>query len=643
MTLTQKAPYLPLTFIIAGLNVSTPMAFAQASDNIVITDKIVVTATGYEQSVTDAPASITVINRDQLEKSAYKDLTDALKDVPGVTMTSGGSKQDISIRGLPVQYTALLVDGKKQSGRESQPSGSGGLEQGWLPPLDAIERIEVIRGPMSTLYGSDALGGVINIITRKSPQEWHGNIRVEATLQDNPDSGNYYQGQANLAGPIIKDSLSMSLSALYQDREEDSIERGFGEKRLDNYRAGLNFIATQTDEFSLDVSKQDQKRISTSGLSLPSSSSSSETNNNRRSIALSHSANYEGILGDSYIQRESIENTGREITIDNLIANSQWSLPFDDHYLTLGASFENETLDDRTTNAEDTTQISNSQYALFGEDEWAIGDDFSLTLGLRLDDSEQFSTHLSPRLYGVWNLNERFTFKSGVSTGYYAPDLRDMSANWVQESRGGDIYGNPDLDPETSINTEAGIYYTGADKLVSSVTLFFNDFTNKISVESCPTNICGPSDARYNINIDKAITYGAEVSTAMNLSQSLALSASYTYTYSEQKTGDNKGRPLVQIPINLVTSNLDWTLTDQVKSWVKVTHRGKERQATSSSSRSIQAPSATYADIGGNWQITQDIKFMIGIYNLFDREVTYDGYGYVEDGRRYWIALNSQF
>ncbi|WP_164835548.1 TonB-dependent receptor plug domain-containing protein, partial [Pseudoalteromonas sp. TB51] len=95
---------------------------ANANNDI---ETIVVTASGFEQTLAQAPASITLISKKQLENRAYKDLTDALNDVAGVTVTGGGSRQDISVRGMPAQYTAILVDGKKQSGRESQPSGSG--------------------------------------------------------------------------------------------------------------------------------------------------------------------------------------------------------------------------------------------------------------------------------------------------------------------------------------------------------------------------------------------------------------------------------------------------------------------------------------------------------------------------------------
>src|SRR5690606_36861311 len=83
-------------------------------------------------------------------KKAFKDVTDALKDVPGVVITGGGSSSDISVRGMAPSYTMILIDGRRQNSRETRPNSDGpGIEQGWLPPMQAIERIEVIRGPMS--------------------------------------------------------------------------------------------------------------------------------------------------------------------------------------------------------------------------------------------------------------------------------------------------------------------------------------------------------------------------------------------------------------------------------------------------------------------------------------------------------------
>ena len=157
---------------------------------------MVITASGFQQKIEDSAASISVVTREQLEKRAYRDVTDALKDVPGVVITGGGSSSDISIRGMGAKYTLMLVDGKRVDSRGTRPNSDGpGIEQGWLPPLQAIERIEVVRGPMSSRYGSDAMGGVINVITRKSTSmtAWQGSVHADSTFQENKASGDLFQ------------------------------------------------------------------------------------------------------------------------------------------------------------------------------------------------------------------------------------------------------------------------------------------------------------------------------------------------------------------------------------------------------------------------------------------------------------------
>lgn len=629
-----KVPVYAGAAAISMLTLSFPAASSEKGSEAIET--MVVTASGHEQLVTQAPASISVIDREQIENRSYRDLTDAIKDLPGVVVTGGGSRQEISLRGMPSDYTAILVDGRKQSGRQTQVSSGGGFEQDWLPPLSAIERIEVVRGPMSTLYGSDAIGGVINVITRKDYQEWHGNVRAETTLQENSKSGNAYQGELHLAGPIIKDLLSASVTGLYQQRVEDEILYANGGKELENYRASLYLTPTDTDTFTFDYAYHDQKRVNTEGKTR---NSTSETQNNRNAIGLAHDGNYLWGSGASYVSQERVENVGRELTVENTNVNSQWSLPLSDHFLTLGAAFEQQELDN--------TQyvFKNAQWSLFAEDEWYLLDNFTLTAGLRYDNNQQFESQFSPRLYGVWSVDQAWTVKGGVSTGYKAPSLTEMEGDWVQESCNGrcDVYGNPDLKPETSVNTELGVYFVGPRSLTSNITLFYNDFKDKIDKvnidDSCTGRAC---DATY-INIEDAVTYGTEAAMAKQLTDSVKIAATYTFTHSEKKSGEDKGQPLTQMPRHLANLNADWTIRPNIRSWLRVSYRDKEADTISKDSNNHLAPAVTYLDVGGNWQVSNNVRLMAGIYNLLDEQTNYEEYGYVEDGRRYWLAINSSF
>ena len=620
---------------------------------------IVVTASGFEQQISSAPASISVISREELERGHYQNVTDALRDVPGVVVTGGGAGDngnDISIRGMPSQYTLILVDGRPQNSRESRPNGSAGFEQDWLPPLQAIERIEVVRGPMSTLYGSDAIGGVINVITRKVADSWHGNIQLDTVLQEDSASGDSRQANFYLSGPLVADRLGLQLYGRTSERDEDDIENGYEEKSLQSLTARLSLAASDNHDFTAEAGITEQDRRSLVGRSAPAegcrggcTDSIGEYTNSH--VALTHSGRFDWGTSETFVQRERSENQSRDIEITNTTAKTSAVIPLGMHMLTVGASWEEESLEDGTTNQiSDRTAVENSQWALFMEDEWMLTDAWALTGGLRLDDDDNYGSHLSPRLYSVWKMTPEWTLKGGVSTGYRSPNLREITPDWGQISRGGNVYGNPDLEPETSLNKEIALLYGNDAGLNGSLTLFHNDFEDKITRIACPIDICnaGPnqfgSDPTYRVNIDDAVTQGVEASLSAPLSDTLALTASYTFTDSEQKSGEYAGEPLTQLPRHQVSATLDWDVNARLSQWTKVSYRGEESQPTTGPSQSaIVAPSYTFVDAGIGYQLNDSTTVNAGIYNLFDERITYDEYGYVDDGRRVWLGLNVAF
>ena len=620
---------------------------------------IVVTASGFEQQISSAPASISVISREELERGHFQNVTDALRDVPGVVVTGGGAGDngnDISIRGMPSQYTLILVDGRPQNSRESRPNGSAGFEQDWLPPLQAIERIEVVRGPMSTLYGSDAIGGVINVITRKVADSWHGNIQLDTVLQEDSASGDSRQANFYLSGPLVADRLGLQLYGRTSERDEDDIENGYEEKSLQSLTARLSLAASDNHDFTAEAGITEQDRRSLVGRSAPAegcrggcTDSIGEYTNSH--VALTHSGRFDWGTSETFVQRERSENQSRDIEITNTTAKTSAVIPLGMHMLTVGASWEEESLEDGTTNQiSDRTAVENSQWALFMEDEWMLTNAWALTGGLRLDDDDNYGSHLSPRLYSVWNMTPEWTLKGGVSTGYRSPNLREITPDWGQISRGGNVYGNPDLEPETSLNKEIALLYGNDAGLNGSLTLFHNDFEDKITRIACPIDICnaGPnqfgSAPTYRVNIDDAVTQGVEASLGAPLTDTLALTASYTFTDSEQKSGEYAGEPLTQLPRHQVSATLDWDVNARLSQWTKVSYRGEESQPTTGPSQSaIVAPSYTFVDAGIGYQLNDSTTVNAGIYNLFDERITYDEYGYVDDGRRVWLGLNVAF
>lgn len=664
MTTKNTSPLIkPLAVLIATLTAGS--ALAQSSQPTEALKTVVVTASGFEQEIKDAPASISVIAKEDLDDKFYRNVIDAMQDAPGVIVTGGGDSQDISLRGMGSQYTLILVNGKRQSSRETRTnSDSGGVEGGWTPPIAAIERIEIVRGPMSSLYGSDAMGGVINIITRKVPKQWGGEVRLDSTLQERSESGTIYQGNFYLGGPIKTDTLGVQIYGQYSEREEDKIVSGYRERKSNNVTAKLAYTPNDNHDIEFEAGTSRQRVYSTLGKTVAPLAAgqtcgrngcpaSSFTDYQTSQWQLSHTGRFTDSISDSYMKYEEFENLAREMKIRNTDVQSNFTTLYDDvHTVTTGIAYGYQDLTDKHGNQLNTgiTGIDRYQWSLFAEDEWQVLDRFALTAGLRYDKDENYGGNVSPRIYGVWHFTDTWTLKGGISTGFRAPDLRQTVPGWGQTSRGGNMYGNPNLDAEKSVSNEIGIHYGGDSGLNASFTVFYNDFDDKITRVACPLTQCteGPNQFGSNpttyVNVDKAITQGVEATLKLPLTATLSLKGNYTYTDSEQKSGANKGQPLNKLPEHLLNATLDWKPNDAINAWARVNYRGKESQpVTTASSSTTRAPSYTFVDTGASWQFDKRLSFSAGVYNLLNKELDMDDYGYIEDGRRYWLGATYTF
>ncbi|MWV69248.1 TonB-dependent receptor plug domain-containing protein [Helicobacter saguini] len=197
----------------------------------VTTTAKVTSATGYEQNLRDAPASISVITHEEIMSRPVRDIGDIVQDVPGVYTEStkvGGN--EIRMRGLGTAYTLILIDGKRQNiARGFDANGWAGTFSGFMPPASMIERVEVIRGPASIIYGSDAMGGVINIITKKHTDKLTMGLQADTKLAENHNVfGNQYGINGYINVPIIKKMLSINLRGGYKYGEQNSFLKPLG-------------------------------------------------------------------------------------------------------------------------------------------------------------------------------------------------------------------------------------------------------------------------------------------------------------------------------------------------------------------------------------------------------------------------------
>ncbi|HBC6353228.1 TPA: ligand-gated channel protein [Proteus mirabilis] len=635
---------------------------------------LVTTASGFKQTVEDAPASVSVVTREQLETKSYRDVTDALKDVPGVLVTGGGSSSDISIRGMDPKYTMILVDGKRVASRETRPnSDNSGIEQGWLPPLPAIERIEVVRGPMSSLYGSDAMGGVINIITRKAQKEWNFSLRGDTTLTERKNEGNTGQGSFYAAGPLIDNVLGLKLQGQYSHRGEDRRVDGYNRQITASGGGTLSWTPDEKNTVEFEFKKDNQHRDSRVGYSKSAElvkgkkPQSSFTDYELTHYALTHDGIYDFGTMNTYVQRDESRNPSRKMDYDDTTVRNQTVFMFGDHMLSVGGQYRYEELKDEGNKLKGNNKLDRYSWALFAEDEWTLTNDFALTAGLRMDKDENFGTHWTPRVYGVWHLADEWTLKGGVSTGYRSPDLRQATATWGQATGGGRydavIYGNPDLKPEKSVTEEIGIIWDNRDNLTASLTIYNTDFKDKITeVRRCDSRsdkapgMCdctladgvGNSGDPYDFvsdrtNVDKANMRGVEVTANWIISPEWNLAANYTFTDTEQKSGDFKGKPLNKQPRHMANATLNWETTPEMETWARINFRGKTSEYLSRTSMSKSTPSYAFVDVGTSYSLTKQLNLIGGVYNVFDRRIERDNYGSTLEGRRYNIGLNYNF
>lgn len=652
-------------------------------------DTVVVTAAGHEQNIADAPASISVITREELEKQSYSNITDALKNIPGVSVTGGGSSQDVSMRGMAHSYTLYLVDGRPVSaGRSVNTNGADSGKQIGLPPLAMIERIEVIRGPMSSLYGSDAMGGVINIITRKVSDQWHGQIGAEYTKSNNDVSNDGQAADFFISGPVVPGLLGLKLHGGYTGFDESDYVGGNDnqESRPETKRrqAGVEFSLTPNKEntFGLALQSAKQETRKTPGKSIAATATPSDYRYDKDMVALTHDGRYGDLVVNSYVQRDvsdKVQEQTKKETVTTL--NSQATYVWGEHIVTFGGQYKQENLRNETngllTAGPGKTPLPGAVAetdrwlgALFAEVDWTMSEKLSLTTGLRYNRDEFFGGHLSPRVYGVYRHTPEWTLKGGVSTGYRQPTLA-QSTEGVGSGTGGSgspaphsralSIGNPDLKPESSTSFELGAAFAAADgKLNSSLMFFHTDFKDKIAEDRYCTSpnaansndmanwACPYGNNTYYFlstyqNIDKAEMQGIEATLDYMLTSSVKVSSNYTFTRSEQKTGKFAGNPLNKQPKHMLNALVDWRVNPKLSAWGQANYRSKTSDFLSRTSMAEGTPGYTLFDMGVVYQLTDKARVKAGVYNVANKKITSQSYGVVLDGRRATVGLTVDF
>ncbi|MGN1056396.1 MAG: TonB-dependent receptor domain-containing protein [Comamonas sp.] len=680
----------------------------QAQDTTTLSE-VVVSASGFEQELKQAPASITVVTREELERKSVRDLAEALHGVEGIDVRGGQGKTggfNISMRGMPSGYTLLLVDGQRTNpAGDTTPNGFGDAFNAMIPPMSAIERIEVIRGPMSTLYGSDAMGGVINIITRKVAKKWNGSVAVEGSLPQTQGEGATQKTNFYLSGPIAQDKLGIAIRGGYMNRDGYDGDLtgapsngGHSPAKADTYNLGakLTLTPSQGQQIWLDVEAQratyDNRTNQLGTLDQPGNAGGygPEMRMNRDIVSLGYENNTTLGLLSTVLSHRDTETQGRTIPSEatkpgrvlagrteldgtpRLLESTTTSLdsklisPIGEHHvLTSGFQFNQEEAKDGVAIYTGTPKFSQRTWALFAEDEWAMHPEVTLTTGLRYDHHDKFGGHLNPRAYVVWNATEILTFKGGISKGFRAPRLNQLTSGANGYTSQGKILtvGNPNLQPESSTSTELGMLFDNQQGWSGGVTLFHNDIKNIITSDGQCTGISAPiagcePNAQYSVNADSGKTYGAEFSNKLALKNGIDLKISYTWTESQiEKNGLKEGR-ISDTAKHLLLANASWKINQQWSSWLQAEYRAGARRTGDVATENEMFKAYSLFHVGVNYAVTPQVNVGLSINNLFNRDFRsknskgdYNYYvgggrnakGVTQDGRTIWLRTSVQF
>ncbi|MBU2884449.1 TonB-dependent receptor [Gilvimarinus agarilyticus] len=767
---------------------------ANAEHNNQKVEEMVITASGFEQKLVDAPASISVIDQTEILTRPHVNLLDMLKYQEGIDIGTTRDKTgqgSVSMRGLTGEYTLYLIDGKRQNNHgDIYPNNFGGNAFGHMPPAEAIEQIEVIRGPASTLYGADALGGVINIITKKDIDHWFGTVNLAGNIQQNSDFGNATQADFFVAGPLIADTLALGVRGSLYDTEASSPEfepavdpngtthyrsLGFGsggrtvDSESQEYGATLTltpnrdhtlrlaydyseqvydntpFTNPDTGELSYPLGTKDNIAAlwQTSGGQVnPRAGYAADQEFNRAWWSLSHDADWSfgtSSLSLSYVDtandgrtlplsveerlhlQEMYDGTGEyagmseeerrnlaETTFlprpDRPLESRQYTLdarvdiPFEaagSHKFVLGGQVIDGELEDGVFGLETNNPggiQKQEMYSLFVEDSWTLATPFTITAGVRYDEHDVFGSQVSPRLYGVYTINNNWTVKGGVATGYKTPQTTDLYDGITGFGGQGTspFAGNPDLEPETSVNSEIAIYWTGNDGHNFNATYFNTRFDDKIAsgdtIYSCETtggqrpcvNLGAYDSLGYDtysqkINIDQVDIQGVEIAGRYILSDSWSLNANYTWTDSEQTSGPEEGQPLTNTAEHMANASINWTILPNLSMMLQGEFRSdRYRSWDSVLDKPLYYKNYALLHLGITYEVTDNITVFGRVNNLLDEDFTSytteyvdldndgvytlatgrgavsevvftDNYNVKDAGRNFWVSVQLSF
>lgn len=680
---------------LAGLVLLSLSAEVSAQSNVAMQDsipEIVVTGTGTEHYLKDAPVQTEVISRKMLDSYAGATLEDILSGLcASFDFSAGDMGANMQLGGLGNGYILILVDGKKMHG---DVGGQNNL--GLIDPA-RIERIEIVKGAASALYGSDAIAGVVNIILKKHRE----NILIENTSR----GGSYgeFRQSNTVQFKVGKFTSSTNFqlkhsygwqNTTYEDpnRYEYPITNSINKtvNRYTDWQVAQRFDYQATKDLSLYADGSFYRKRIYRPCGVPDyktydflyRNSSVATGGklklkNSNSIMLD--VNYDSHAYYYMYTRETwdkeYDDSGKEISFpyfpgDKGLQSDQsrlllqlkgiFNLPYFNR-LSVGTDTEINWLD-APRRLDEKDQVSDYTTSFYAQDEWTPIERLNITAGGRLTVNQNFGVRITPKVSALYKLGA-FNLRATYSEGFKTPTLKELHYRYIRQMSIISLnLGNTELDPQTSRYVSGGLEYNGT-RFSINVTGYCNWVDNMITLVTIPLSQApgdlvvtyDPARVRQYQNMDDARTYGVDVNAKWTPVQSLTLTGGYSYLDTEANQYDEED----QVMKHVIIDGMAHHRATVSAIWTHAWRRSNYRLGIGVYGR-IQSKRYYQDDGNGKaynlWRLNTRHQFKLGkrwnaevnagIDNIFNYyETTYHSlnYGTTTAGRTFYGSLMIQF
>lgn len=597
------ARLLPLLALAAGA------AHAQAAEPP-LPQTVVVTATRHAMLGVDAPAALSVVTRRELELRGADNALDALRSEPAFSLQGRavGGRKVLGLRGMDSKHTLFLVNGQR-IGASDGTVGASDFQLNWIAVED-IERIEVVRGPMSVLYGSEAMGGVVNIITRAPGSSWRGSAAAQALqAASGGRGGDGRRASASADGPLAEglalragaaysqvDAVASQANALISELESRDKRDGFASlvwQPATGQRLAADVHAGQEERWGMARERGGKRRYHETVNQL-----------RRQLVSLGWEAQWQPAFSTqlraygSTLDVKNLRSAGVSPNLpqrlDERVLEGQARQELGTHGLTGGFEARNEALEDPGLPGGRSLAQHRSLYL---QDEWQLAAALALTAGLRRDDHSLFGAEWSPRAYAVWRPAAGWVLKGGASRGFKAPNLKQIVPGSRPEGPN-TFLGNPQLQAESSRAIEfGGGYSRGAQQW--QAMLFDQRVHDLIEVKLVSPG-AAPGTGTYTYeNLSQARLRGLELSAVQPLGPGFELQASATYLDARSGSGARlERRPRVSGSVRV-----DWRQGPATLGLQAEHQRDQRLPSTTVGQPAQPAPAVTLLNAHGAWKL----------------------------------------